>query len=151
MPNLKVMRGSIQQTVVNVDISDQRETGARNSEFEAIVPLYVRLEQDPIYVSSNDLVGPWSWDISFGGLNSGIALKWQVVKTDSGCTSLDTNLEWYIPDFFPAMFDELIEIKIRSSDLGQILVLDYLMYYEIRKYSELEMVQAFESYPVGLL
>lgn len=151
MPNLKVMRGSLVQTAVSGTISDLRETGARNSDFEAILPLYVRLEQDPLYVAGNNLVGPWAWDISFGGLNSGIALKWQVVKSDTGCTSLDTNLEWYLPDFFPPMFDEQIEITIRSAGLGQVLGLEYLMYYEIKKYSELEMVQAFESYPVGLL
>lgn len=151
MPNLKVMRGVLQQTVVNNTITDLRETGARNSDFEAIVPLYVRLEQDPALVYNYDVVGPWNFNISFGGLSSGIALKWQVVKTDTGGAILDTNLEWYVPNFFPPMFDELIQVQIASDDLGQLLRLEYLMYYEIRRYSELDMVQAIESYPVGLL
>lgn len=147
----KVMQGNIQQLIVNTDITARRSTGARQSEFEAVIPAYIRLEQDPLYVQANDLVGPWSFEVVFGGVSSGIALKWQVVKTDTGGAILDTNLEWYVPDFFPPMFDEEFSISIRSADLGQVLVCDYIMYYVIKKYTEMEMVQTLESYPVGIV
>lgn len=147
----KVMQGHVEQVAVDITVSETRSTGARQSEFEAILPAYIRLEQDPIYVQGFDLVGSWSFDIVFGGVSSGVALKWQVVKTDTGGVILDTNLEWYVPEFFPPLFDEEFKITVRSSDLGQVLVCDYIMYYAIKKYSELEMVQALETYPVGIV
>lgn len=151
MPGYKVMQGSLSQTAVDTDIADARFTGARQDQFQAITPAYIRLEQDPLLAVNYDLVGPWAFEVVFGGKQSGIALKWQVVKSDTGAVLFDTNLEWYLPEFFPPMFDEEMEVKIRSIGLAQVLVVDYIMYYNIKTYSELEMVQALESYPVGIV
>lgn len=147
----KVMQGNIQQTAVNTDITILRSTGAIRGEFEAVIPAYIRLEQDPIYAQAYDVVGPWSFEVVFGGESSGIALKWQIVKADTGAVLFDTNLEWYVPESFPPMFDENFRLSIRSADLGQVLSCDYIMYYTIKKYSEMEMVQTLESYPVGIV
>lgn len=146
-----VMQGNIQQLAVDTDITVLRSTGARREEFEAVIPAYIRLEQDPLYAQAYDIVGPWSFEVTFGGESSGIALKWQVVKTDTGAVLFDTNLEWYVPEFFPPMFDENFKVSVRSTDLGQVLICDYIMYYTVKKYSEMEMVQTLESYPVGIL
>lgn len=145
------MQGASRQTVVDADITEVRATGARQDKFQAIIPAYIRLEQNPLWVVNNDLVGPWAFEAAFGGKSSGIALKWQVVKTDTGGGILDTNLEWYVPPFFPPMFDEEMEIKLRSTGLGQVLVVEYIMYYTIKTFTEMEMVQALESYPVGIV
>lgn len=147
----KTIKGRLQQIVVDGDISANRSTGARQSEFEAITPAYIRLEQDPLYAASFSVAGPWAFEVVFGGVSSGIALKWQVTKTDTGAAIFDTNLEWSVPGYFPPLFDEDFNISLRSIGLGQVLICDYIMYYTVKKYTELEMVQTLEGYPTGLI
>lgn len=144
----KTMNGSLAQLLTNTTISQERPTGALQSLNQAILPLFIRLEIDPLQALS--WVAPYAFEVIFKGTTSGVALKWQIANVVGGI--LDTNLEWNVPNIYEPLFDETVTIQIRSAGLAalQVITCNYVMYYEIKQMTELQLVQAIESYPVGV-
>lgn len=144
----KSMSGSLSQTITDGLVQVTRATGARQSEFEAITPAYIRLEFDADTVITAGAGGYIR--ATFGGLQSGIKLVFTQVflgmATDGAV--VDPVREWYRPLEFPVMFDEdfLITLDTEGFAPASLATVNYTMYYSIDNYTELEMVQTISGY-----
>jgi len=142
----KTLKGMITSLAADSMIDEVRETGARHDEFQAILPAYIRLWLNPNLVEIS--ADPAVYMLSMAGEQSGIKLQWEFATHGGVGTGIliDTVKEWYKPDAFPPMFDEQMRIRLETLGTGQSHQLNYVMYYTIRKYSELEMVQVIAGY-----
>lgn len=143
----KKMQGVLTQALANTLITLTRQTGARQSLFEAIAPGYIRfdLPLTDVETLSASAAG-CGFKMSLIGVTSGLRLDWVFGSGTAESFVIDGVLEWYPPGNFPLMFDEEIRLELSSFGAGNPLSCNYVMYYAIVQSTELLMVQAIEEY-----
>jgi hypothetical protein len=148
-----LMQGTVTQPVADALIVETRTTGARQELFQGIFPAYMRLafpQSTLVELCSTIRPDRFIVDIQLRGKQSGIVLIWRFGGFTSGAGTfsgiIDGVLEWYVPEFFPIMFDEEMEISLDSTVSGCVLTVDYTMYYAIIQSDELTMVKTIADY-----
>ncbi len=143
---VKKLEGILEQVAADTPVSLTRQTGARQSLFEAIVPGYIRFDVPLNHVETMAVrVAQSGFKMSLIGVTSGLRLDW-VFGTNGNAFVLDGVLEWYPPSNFPLMFDEEITLELDTFGVGSVIGINYTMYYAIVQSTELLMVQAIEEY-----
>jgi len=138
---MRKLEGRLSQSAADTSTTVIHNTGARQDKFEGIFPAYIRLRLDaPALIAS--IVGSWI-TASMGGVTSNIELFQSVIWYGG---TYDPDREWYPPAIFIPLFDEQFYVKIESAGTAAIQSVDYVMYYDVKTYSELEMIQTIEGY-----
>lgn len=144
---VKKLEGVLEQDAADTLVRLTRQTGARQSLFEAIAPGYIRFDLPLTDVETMAARAvPLGFKMTLVGVTSGLRLDWVFGSGGPNAFVLDGVLEWYPPSNFPLMFDEEITLELSSFGVGNTIECNYVMYYAIVQSTELLMVQAIEEY-----
>ena len=140
---IRKMELVVPQSAADVSTVAYKETGAYVKDFTAIVPAYIEVQAGQVSMLAG--LEPASYKFTISGEDSGIALMWGFIVKVGGAL-VPTTERWYRPAIHPVMFDERMVCTVASTGSGQINTGKFIMYYEIQKYTELEMVQIMAGY-----
>jgi hypothetical protein len=135
--------GILVQTGADVSVTELRETGANDRDFEAVKLIYIRtvISQAAVKVWTRPcelIVGVYG-ERSLVGQK--IVLAASVVSSPTDCV-----FEWYPPGGAEVIFDEYFAIQIDSVGTGQANAIQYELYYDVIRSTEMELVKAIAGY-----
>lgn len=139
---LKRLVGNVLQSAADAATIVTRETGANTSDFEGIKPVYIRFDIEPNYARLwpvNSAIR-----VSLVGKSSQEKVIWSYAIAAPGV--VPCSYEFTIAEASPVLYDEEVDIIVESWVTGVANFVDYVMYYEVVKTTEMQMVQQIAMY-----
>lgn len=140
---MKHMVGVAMQPAADTSVLVSRETGSNDDLFEAVELVYIRT------LISQAALKVWTPPCELVvGVYGQLSLVGQKIVLAGSAVSLPTDcvFEWFPPQGTELVFDEFFDFQIDSVGTGQANAIQYEIFYNIVKSTEMELVKAKAGY-----